>query len=253
MLLAFDIGNTSIGCALFEGERIVVRRRFETDPERASYAGEVERALEESEIPGRGPDAAVASSVVSGMAEKLGKAVGDLWGLALVEADPSMDLGIEVEVPRPEAVGIDRLLAAGEAYRLAGGPAVVVGAGTAMTVDLVSGDGRFLGGTISPGLRTALWSLSERTSLLPEVELTAPDGVLGRDTPGCIRSGVIYGTAGAVDRLIFEFLAVSGEGPRVFLTGGDAAFLSPYLRSNHSVAPDLVLHGLASTYRRNED
>ncbi len=252
MHLAFDIGNTRVGCGLFDGDEMVARWGFDTDPERPwrAYAADLQRALADAGIAGGGLEAAVAASVVRGMVERLEAALRDLWGLSLIEADPSMDLGIEVAVPVPEAVGIDRLLAAGEAYRLSGGPVILAGLGTAVTIDLVSGDGRFMGGTISPGLRTALWALHARTSLLPQVDLAAPESALGQDTPGCIRAGVVYGIVGGVDRVIAA-LSQEAEGePRVLLTGGDARFLSAYLHTAHRVEPDLVLRGLASTCRR---
>lgn len=250
MLLAFDIGNTNVGCALFEGERIIARRRFKTDSDQVSFSEVIKELVGGTELPR--PDAVMASSVVSGMIGKIGKALEELWELALVEVDSSMDLGVEVNVPCPEAVGIDRLVAAGEAYRVSCRSVLVVSVGTAITVDLVSEAGCFIGGTICLGLQSALWALAERTSFLPEVCLTEPPEVLGQDTPGCIRSGVVYGGAGAVDRLINELSLLSEETPQVFLTGGDASFLSPYLGSTHSVIPDLVLQGLASTYLRSK-
>ena len=249
-LLAIDIGNTGVKCAVFEGEDAVARARFSTDSERGwqGYAQDLRQALLTAGVTQIG--GAVIASVVRGMAGTLGTAVARVWGVAPVVADTTMDLGIRVRVPQPERVGIDRLLAAGAAYDLFGGPVVIGALGSAMTVDLVSDSGHFLGGPIAPGIETGLRALHARTSLLPEVRLAAPEGVLGTNTVDCMRAGGVYGTAGALDRLFAELKAVSGGHPVLVLTGGDAAFLAPYLKTPCRLVPDLVLLGLVATYRR---
>lgn len=216
----------------------------------ADYTSRLDTGFEQAGIEIRALDGAIASSVVRGMTPVMSRAVRALSGRRLIEADPGADPGIDIAVPRPEAVGVDRLLAAGAAFRRVRGAAIVVDAGTALTVDLVSAGGCFLGGTIAPGLRAMANVLSSGTSLLPEVKLEAPPSALGRDTRECIRAGVVFGAAGAVDRLVEELIAAADAAPRVLLTGGDAPFLSPYLRSPHDSEPDLVLHGLAYAFRR---
>lgn len=247
MILAFDIGNTSIGCAVFEGETAVASWRIPTDPQIAweAYATLVEESASSNGIDGAALTGGMTSSVVRGMGPKLIQAVHSLWGLTCTEVIPSMDLGIEVAVSRPELIGVDRLLSAGAAFRLSKGAAITVGLGTAITADLVSRSGHFLGGTISAGVRTSLWSLANRTSLLPQVEPEAPKSILGTGTVDAIQAGVLYGAAGAVDRLVQELSQASKEDPEVFVTGGDADLVSPYLQSRHQVESDLVLRGLA--------
>jgi type III pantothenate kinase len=146
---------------------------------------------------------------------------------------------------------MDRLLSAAAAFAAGGGPVVVADLGTALTVDLVSGEGVFLGGTIAPGLRLCLEALHLKTSLLPRVDLSPPASVLGTSTPDCIRSGVVYGAAGMVEGLVRR-VAACAEGPaRTVLTGGDATFLSPYLTFPHELDPHLVLRGLLIAHQRS--
>ena len=253
MFLAFEVGNTSVHCAAFDGDTQVTQCRMKTNPSRAPqiYARDVAQALTDAGIRAEDIRGAIVSSVVRQMPDVLSRAVEGQWGISMVVADARMDFGLRIAVPRPEAVGIDRLLIAGETYRLCNGAVVAVGLGTAVTVDLVEADGRFLGGAIAPGLRTSLWALHARTSLLPQVELAMPPGALGQNTSNCIRAGVVYGTAGAVDRLVTEQQALCSTVPQVILTGGDADFLSPSLRTPHQVAHDLALRGLAWVYRHN--
>lgn len=252
MYLAFDIGNSSIGCAVFDGEDMRTRWRLETDVrlDSAGYSARLGDVLERAGIGVRALDGAIASSVVRGMTDVMGRAVRSLAGCDLIEADPRTDPGIDVAVDKPETVGVDRLLAAGAAFRRVGSSVIVVDAGTALTVDLVSAAGCFLGGTIAPGLKAMASALASGTSLLPEVDLTAPASAVGRDTPECIRAGVVFGAAGAVDRVVEELIDNAEGAPRVLLTGGDARFLSPYLRTSHDFEPDLVLRGLAYAFRK---
>ena len=250
MFLALDIGNSSIGCAVFEGEDMRIRWRMDSDAriDSAGYSTRLGDVLEGAGIGVRALDGAIASSVVRHMAAVMGSAVRSLAGCDLIEADSRTDPGIDVDVEKPEAVGVDRLLAAGSAFRQVGGSVIVVDVGTALTVDLVSASGCFMGGTISPGLKAMTRVLASDTSLLPEVRLEAPASAVGRDTPECIRAGVVFGAAGAVDRVVEELIDATDGAPRVVLTGGDAPVLSPYLKSPHHSEPDLVLRGLAYAF-----
>ena len=252
MLLLLDVGNTRIGFGLSEGEGLAHRWSLPTALDRSAeaYARDLKQALEGRSICPDDIEAVVSSSVVQGMIDRLRTAVHGVCTAPFVAADPSMDLGVAVAVPVPEAVGIDRLLAAGEAYHLLKESVIVVDFGSAVTIDLVSADGRFLGGAITAGLRTTISGLSAKTSLLPDVDLAEPESVLGQDTRECILAGVVHATAGGVDRVILEIVKEVDTDPQVCLTGGDAAFLSPFLQHPHRIEPDLVLRGLATSYKR---
>ncbi len=254
MILAFDIGNSSIGCAVFDGDDMRTRWRMDTDAGLAStaYSTCLGNALERAGIAATELEGAIASSVVRGLTKVMDRAVRSVAGCDLMEANPVTDPGIDVAVENPEAVGVDRLLAAGAAFRQVGGSVIVVDVGTALTVDLVSAGGCFMGGTISPGLKAMAKALATGTSLLPQVDLAAPATAVGRDTQECIRAGVVFGAAGAVDRVVEELRDATDGAPRVVLTGGDAPVLSPYLKSPHDFQPDLVLHGLVYAFRNRK-
>jgi type III pantothenate kinase len=252
MFLALDIGNTNLTWGAFDGERLRASGKIPTDADRPAegFARELRAALAAAAIDRSTVTAGMVGSVVRGMAAKARDAIRVLSGAGLREARADMDLGIGFAVEDPGRVGIDRLLAAAAAF-VAGGPVVVADLGTALTVDLVSGDGIFMGGTIAPGLRLCLGALHGKTSLLPRVDLSPPAAVVGTNTPDCIRSGVVHGVAGMVDGLVRR-VSEGASGPvRAILTGGDAAFLSPYLTIPHELDPHLVLRGLLLAHRRN--
>ena len=143
---------------------------------------------------------------------------------------------------RPESVGADRLAQASAAWRRTGGACVVVGMGTAITVDVVDARGNFLGGLIAPGLRMMARALHRETALLPEVEPVRVRSPLGRDTEGAIRAGISAAAEGLIRR------ALEGRPGRVFGTGGDA----PLFRDLFDVlAPDLALDGTVHAWLRS--
>ena len=169
------------------------------------------------------------------------------------------DLPLEVRVDFPDRVGLDRLAAAVAARFLASGgrkppdtsagkPAIVVDAGTAITVDLVSADGAFEGGVILPGFRLTAQALAGGTNLLPLATFTGddhPPPVVGKHTEGAIRSGLFWGAVGAVREVIERMSADLNQQPHVFVTGGDLRHLAPLVSPHSRFVPNMVLSGIA--------
>jgi type III pantothenate kinase len=159
------------------------------------------------------------------------------------------DLPLAVALDEPHKVGIDRLAAAAAAglVKPAGRPAVVVDCGTAVTVDMVAADGRFLGGAILPGPALMARALADGTSKLPAVaavvggELPA---MPGRSTEAAIAAGIGHGIRGAIARLVAEARAASGGDAATILTGGWADAVRDLLPDAVAI-PDLVLAGIA--------
>jgi type III pantothenate kinase len=162
------------------------------------------------------------------------------------------DLPLTVELERPDMVGIDRLLSAVGANHLRqpDRPAIIADLGTAITVDLVSGEGAFLGGAILPGIAMSAGAMHQFTDLLPLIEmseLTTPPPALGSATVAAMRSGLYFGAVGAIRELIRQ-LAKDLEGdPEVFLTGGAGPAVAELLGHSARHVPHLTLAGIALT------
>jgi len=164
------------------------------------------------------------------------------------------DLPLDVRVEHPERVGMDRLAAAAAATRLRSPRrgALIVDSGSAITVDLVSDDGAFLGGAILPGMGVAARALHEFTDLLPLVplgELSEPPPALGTSTVTAIRSGLYWGAVGAVRELAEQLSAGLAPPPELFLTGGAGPHLARSLSNPVRIVPNLVLSGIALARR----
>lgn len=160
------------------------------------------------------------------------------------------DLPLRVDLPRPDMVGIDRLLDAVAANRLRqpDRPAVVVDVGSAITVDLVSAEGAFCGGAILPGIAMAARALHTFTDLLPLVEmaeLTTPPPPLGTGTAPAMRSGLFWGAVGAVRHLVELMSEEMGRKAEVFLTGGAGPAVAQLLGPSAQHVPHLTLAGIA--------
>lgn len=153
-------------------------------------------------------------------------------------------LGVKNRYRHTEQLGADRWSALIGARGLTSSAACVVDCGTAVTADALSQDGEFLGGVIFPGLRLLRDSLVQGTEAIASTEGDTTD-CLARSTADGVAAGVLFGLAGAVERLIGEHRQKLGETMEVFLTGGDAPRLVPQLHMPVTPVPDLVLKGLA--------
>jgi type III pantothenate kinase len=246
--VAVDIGNSSIKLGLFSGGRSTAR--LET-PE---WTGSIDSVDDLAVISSSLPTAAkwLVVSVHRASEQALAHWVRHERSHDDYRRLTHRDLPIEVHVEQPDRVGMDRLAAAvgANTLREPHRGAVVVDAGSAVTVDLIGPSGAFEGGVILPGFRMSAQALSQ-ADLLPEVlwqTSSEPPPVLGKNTEGAIRSGLFWGTVGAV-REIIERLSETHRRPQVFVTGGDLLRLAPLVSADAQFVPHLVLSGIAAAGR----
>lgn len=168
-----------------------------------------------------------------------------------VEVIESPDrLPLRVLVEQPHCVGIDRLLdaVAANSRRRPGAAAVVIDAGSAVTVDWLDADGAFRGGAILPGRRLMAHALHDHTALLPLIDIPAAPPLLpGTSTPAAMAAGVFWAVVGGVRALAAEYAARMKARPDIFLTGGDAPLLHPALGLDAQLWPTMTLEGIRLT------
>jgi type III pantothenate kinase len=248
MLLALDVGNTESTLGLFEGDRLVGHWRLTTTVTRTpdEWAAALTAFLTQSGHSTSEVRATIIASVVPPVSHALGEGIALAIGTPPVFVDARSALPIVLDVDEPLTVGADRIVNTLAATKLFKRDTVVVDFGTATTFDCITADGRFIGGVIMPGVLTAANELVRKTAKLPAAELTAPPRAIGRRTEDCIRSGVLLGTADAVDGLIRRIRAEwpGGTRPGVVATGGLASLIAPLCREIESVDPNLTLTGL---------
>ena len=252
MLLVVDVGNTQTHLGTFEGPDLVEHWRFATV--RTSTADELGAALRNLlELRGLSfdhLDASIVSSTVPQLRPEWSEMAGRYLGHPLLVVGAGLKTGMAIRYDNPREIGPDRLVNAVAGYEKVGGACVVVDFGTAVTHDVVSASGEYLGGVIFPGVEISLEALTERAAALPKVDLTEPRGVLGKSTVDAIRSGILYGYAGMVDGILERLGEEVGEA-RAIGTGGLAGAIVPYCKRIDEVDELLTLTGLRLVWERN--
>ena len=160
----------------------------------------------------------------------------------LLKAKPA-EHGVSNSYPEPETLGSDRWLALIAARQLFNGPLAVIDCGTAVTVDALSGEGRFLGGVISAGPKISAGALIERAAHLGCDEMCY-SGVFNTDTASAVTAGALIFAVGGIEKVLTEFRPELGDGFTVFMTGGWAQTFGPLMSTEVTVYPDLVLQGI---------
>lgn len=198
----------------------------------------------------RALDAVVVSSVVPAKNQMITRAVGRTRVLFV---DAKCDLGVGVDYSAPETIGADRLANAAAVAFLYGRPAIVVDFGTAVTFDVVSAAGDYIGGVIAPGLEAMTSFLYDRTALLPKLTLREPVAAIGKTTRAAMMSGAIYGYRGLVREIIARIREESFARQKVCVvgTGGYAQLIARHLPEIEAVHPGLTLEGLRLIANRN--
>lgn len=255
MMMAVDVGNTQTVLGLFEGEELRGQWRIATEVHRtADELAVVSAGLLDLESLRIGDvDALIVSSVVPGLTRAYQHLAEDIFDVPFYVVNAGMETGLKNLYDDPKAVGADRIVNAVAAGRHYGFPAIIVDIGTATTVEAVNEEGCYLGGAILTGLYVALEALVERTAQLPSVDLEEdPPQAIATNTPDSIRSGFIYGYAGAIDALIRRCRdELGGDGVRVVATGGPARAMVRHCREIQEFDPDLTLKGLHVLYEIN--
>lgn len=198
------------------------------------------------------PDGIVLSSVVPSHTGLLCPVLKSLTAAEPLEVNASLDTGLVIDIPEPREIGADRIANAVAAYDKIGGDLAVVDLGSATTITVVTGEGRLTGGAIMPGIEMMCHSLNLQTGRLPLVRPSTPSGPLGKNTEDNISSGVLYGTAGAVERLLDDTEPVIGSFATI-LTGGNYNLLKGLIRREVTVIPNLTLDGLKILFERNSN
>jgi type III pantothenate kinase len=253
MLLVVDVGNTQTHFGLCRGEELLEHWRFATV--RQSTADQLGAALSNLlELRGYAfddLDGSIVSSTVPQLEPEWVAMAARYLGQDMHAVGPGTKTGLAIRYDNPREIGADRLVNAVAMRARFKGPAVCVDFGTATTFDVVSGAGEYVGGSLMTGIEISLEALSERGARLPKVDLAPPKSVIGKNTIDAIRSGVVYGYAGAIDAILRRLYAELGERAAVIATGGLSGLVVPYTEEIEEVDDLLTLTGLRLLHERN--
>jgi type III pantothenate kinase len=254
MILTVDIGNSNLVLGGVRGQEIVFKARLRTDPTKTSdeYCIDLKMLLEVYGICPEEIEGAIIGSVVPQVLNSMKTAVKKLTGKDALVVGPGLKTGLKIQIENPNQVGADLVAGAVAALRSYAPPLIVVDMGTATTMTVLNADGALVGGCIAPGVKISLDALTERTALLPGLQLDQPKRVIGRNTTDCMRSGIMLGAACMVDGMVERMEAELGTKATVIATGGIAKFVVPMCERNVIYDKDLLTKGLAVLYRENK-
>jgi type III pantothenate kinase len=250
MLLAIDVGNTQTVFGLYDADRLVEQWRLNTEPLRT---GDELGALIGGLVDLEAVDGICLSSTVPALVREY-ELFAERWADApILVVGPGVKTGIPIRYDDPHEVGPDRIANAVAAKERYGAPSIVVDFGTSTNFDVLSSEGEYAGGVLAPGIEVSMDALFARAARLRKVDFVEPPSVIGKTTAQSLQSGLVYGFAGQVDRIVEQIRAELGDTAKVIATGGLADLIAPHSKTIEKVDPDLTLEGLRLVWKQNHD
>ncbi len=254
MILAIDIGNTNIVVGCIDDEKIYFIERLSTVRTKTEleYAIDLKTVLDIYHIKRTDIEGCIISSVVPQITNVAKLAAEKILKKEVLVLGPGVRTGLNILLDNPGEMGADRVADAVAALTYYPVPLVIVDMGTATTVSVVDEKKRYLGGMILPGVRVSLDALTSRASQLSGISIEEPKRLIGKNTVDCMKSGILYGNAAAVDGIIDRIEEELGQKVTAIATGGMSKKIIPHCRREIIQDEDLLLKGLLVIYEKNK-
>ena len=254
MILTVDIGNSNIVLGGVQGDQIVFEARLRTEPTKTSdqYTLDIKNLMEVYGVSVKEIEGAIIASVVPQVLNSFQTAIKKLTGKTALVVGPGLKTGLNIKLENPGQTGADLVVADVAALREHKPPLIVIDMGTATTMSVLDETGAHIGGCIIPGVKISMDALTDRTALLPGLQLDQPKRAIGRNTIDAMRSGIMMGTACMLDGMVQRMEEELGSKTTVVATGGIAKFIVPMCRTPMIYDKDLIIKGLAALYKDNK-
>lgn len=255
MLLAVDIGNTNIvfGC-VDDNDNVKLFERISTNHNATSaeYAVLIKTLLEMNGYSTDNISDAIMSSVVPSVTNTVKEAVKKLFHTDIMVAGPGVKTGLNILIDNPAQLGSDQAVDAVAAIKEYPVPLIVIDMGTATTISVIDNNKCYLGGLIMTGMGVAADALIARTAQLPKINFEAPSKIIGTNTIDCLKSGMLYSNACAIDGIVERIENELGKKCTVVATGGLSDLVIPLCKRKIIIDSSLLIKGLAIIYRKNK-
>ena len=254
MILTVDVGNSNIVLGVVEGDEIRFEARLRTDATKTSdeYCIDLKMILDVYGVCDSDIEGSIIASVVPQVLNSMQTAIKKLTGKAALVVGPGLKTGLNIQIENPAQTGADLVVGCVAALREHKAPMIIVDMGTATTMIVLDKNSAMIGGCIMPGVKISMDALTDRTALLPGLQLDQPKKAIGRNTIDCMRSGIMMGAACMIDGMIERMEAELGYETTVIATGGIAKFVLPMCKKKIIYDKDLLVKGLATLYRENK-
>lgn len=256
MLLAIDVGNSNTSVGLF-GKDGTLQFLASLDTDSRKTADQISIDLmnlfklydyDYKDVTG-----AILCSVVPPLNFMMQKALTRLLGKPPMVVGPGVKTGLNLRLTVQTQVGADIVADAVAALEKFRPPIVTIDMGTATTIGVISEGRTYEGGLLLPGVNVSLEALSHRAAQLPDISLQHPKSLIGKNTEDCMRSGIVYGTAGMLDGIIDRIREqFAGQEISVVATGGNAPVIVRYCRNRIVYDKYLLMEGLWTIYQKNK-
>ena len=253
MILTIDVGNANIVIGLVKNEKILFDAKLRTDITKTSdeYCIDLKMLMDVYKIQPEQIQGSIIASVVPQVLNSMQSAVRKLTGKSALVVGPGLKTGLNIQIENPSQTGADLVASAVAALQEHSAPLIIVDMSSTTTMTVLDKNGTLIGGSIGPGVKMSLDALTDRTALLPGLQLDQPKKAIGRNTIDCMRSGVMLGAACMVDGMVERMEQELGYRATVIATGSIARFIVPMCRRDVIYDKDLLVKGLAELYREN--
>ena len=254
MILAIDIGNTNIVVGCIDEEKIYFTERLSTVHTKTEleYAVDLKTVLDIYHIKRTDIEGCIISSVVPQITGIAKLAAEKILKKEVMVLGPGVKTGLNIVMDNPGQLGADLVADAVAGLASYPVPLVVIDMGTATTISVVNSKKQYIGGMIMPGVGISLDALTARASQLSGISIDAPRHIIGKNTIECMKSGVLYSNAAALDGIIDRIEEELGEKTTVIATGGLAKKIVPHCRKEIILDEELLLKGLMLIYTKNK-
>ena len=254
MIFTVDVGNSNIVLGGVQGNEIVFEARLRTDTTKTSdeYCIDLKIILDVHNLSSADIEGSIIASVVPQVSNSMQTAIRKLTGKVPLVVGPGLKTGLNIAIDNPAQTGADLVVGCVAALREHQAPMIIIDMGTATTMIVLDKNGAMIGGAIIPGVKISMDALTNRTALLPGLQLDQPKRAIGRNTIDCMRSGLMLGNACMIDGMIDRMEQELGYETTVIATGGIAKFVLPMCTHEIVYDKDLLVKGLAALYRDNK-
>lgn len=255
MILVVDAGNTNITLGLFQEQELLGTFRMNTKLPRTSdeYGIFIIELLRNNGWDPKGVRDVIISSVVPNIMHSFTNGIKKYFGVQPIIVGAGIKTGINISIANPKSMGADRIVDAVAAYKIYGGPVIVIDFGTATTHDVITAEGALIAGVTSPGIRISANALWKDTAMLPEIEIKKPDTILANNTISSMQAGLFFGYVGQTEYIIKKLKEeLKLPDIKVVATGGLGKIISDETKYIDVYDPDLTLKGLRIIYDYNK-